>query len=144
MIFLEHLFMLAFTLHQRVCLSNLESEQISISFNYHAHIHFFELECIAFLELKLASSHYKIYLHQGRHFRSITTSPDLSTSFNNCSRTAASRSTVFTSIIVSTQASAQAPLPIFVPPSTRRFVAESGTASHRADVGCVSDRSARI
>jgi hypothetical protein len=44
-------------------------------------------------------------------------------------------------MIVSTQASAQAPLPVFVPPSTRRFVAESGTASHRADVGCVSDRS---
>ena len=44
-------------------------------------------------------------------------------------------------MIVSTQASAHAPLPDFVPPSTRRFVIESGTASHRADVGCVSDRS---
>ena len=79
------------------------------------------------------------------HVRSITTSPDLSTSLNICSRTAASGSTVSgpgNSIIVSTQASAQAPLPVFVPPSTRRFVTESGRASHRADVGCVSDRSA--
>lgn len=75
---------------------------------------------------------------------SITTSPDLSTSLNICSRTAASGSTMSgpgNSMIVSTQARAQAPLPDFVPPSTRRFVIESGTASHRADVGCVSDRS---
>ena len=76
----------------------------------------------------------------------MTTSPDFSTSLNNCSRNAVSPSTVSgpgNSMIVSTQARAQAPLPVFVPPSTRRFVAESGTASHRADVGCVSDRSSQ-
>ena len=78
------------------------------------------------------------------HYRSITISPEFSTSFNICSRTAASGSIVSgpgNSMIVSTQARAQAPLPDFVPPSTRRFVMESGTTSHRADVGCVSDRS---
>lgn len=44
---------------------------------------------------------------------------------------------------VSTHASAQAPLPVFVPPKTRRFSAVSGRDSHRYDVGWVSDRSGK-
>ena len=96
-----------------------------------------DLQLIIFLIEKYIYTYYN-------HVMSITTSPDFSTSLNICSRTAASGSTVSgpgNSMMVSTQARAQAPLPDFVPPSTRRFVVESGTASHRADEGCVSDRS---
>ena len=58
-------------------------------------------------------------------------------------RTASSSSLAGTSMMVSTQARAHAPLPALVPPSTCRFSPESFRASHRARVGCVSARSAR-